>query len=479
VAEAPVTSASANQLKQEGSSVGIAQQQTQSQQQPDANSQGDKNTSARLVGSESEYLMAKQQIVLIKAQREELSVFLKPKHPKIIALDEQIAQMEKLLDIFRNQTQEQLNNLQHSLTLQIENLESDIKEWEIKSIEISRTMSKYQTLREETMRVQNMFDHLMTEDYSVVLDSGLAQQDVAVLEPPTPSRQSPPKLEKWMLLAIIVGMGLGMGVLLVIDHLDDRPSSLAELQEIVDEEILGQIPKIRNKDKKMPVPILHDDDDRHALVEAYRNLRSSIMFLGTPENHPKTILVTSAIPGDGKSMTTANLAITLAQAGGRVLLIDADLRRGVMHKHFSIETGPGLSEVLGEQAKWTDVIKPTHVPNLWLMPRGSTRRHPGELFVTSAKDKLLKTIESQYDYILFDTAPVMAADDVSNLAPHVDGVVMVIRATYTSGRVARAALDLLYQRKVNLLGVVFNAVRTNASEYYYYHYKDYYAKHSN
>jgi capsular exopolysaccharide synthesis family protein len=175
-------------------------------------------------------------------------------------------------------------------------------------------------------------------------------------------------------------------------------------------------------------------------------------------------------------MTSANLAITLARSGGRVLLVDADLRRGVMHERFNCTHKPGFSEVLMGQATWTEATLQTETPGLTLMPRGSTTRHPGELFVTGAKDKFLADIAGKYDYIIFDTAPVMAADDVSNLAPYVDGVIMVVRANHTSGRVARAALDILYQRKTNLLGVVFNAVRTRSSEYYYYHYKDYYAK---
>jgi polysaccharide biosynthesis transport protein len=118
----------------------------------------------------------------------------------------------------------------------------------------------------------------------------------------------------------------------------------------------------------------------------------------------------------------------------------------------------------------------TSIPNLSLLPCGAPPRHPGGLFA-SGSEKFLKEIAAgQYDYYLFDTAPVMATDDVSNLAPHMDGVMMVVRSGFTSGRVARAALDLLYLRRVKVMGLVFNAVRPNASEYYYYRYKDYYAE---
>src|SRR5204862_8135445 len=108
-------------------------------------------------------------------------------------------------------------------------------------------------------------------------------------------------------------------------------------------------------------------------------------------------------------------------------------------------------------------------------PRGNTSRNPGEMFLDPSMLSLIKELGAQYDYVIFDTAPVMAADDVTSLSPHVEGVIFVIRANYTSGRVARAALDLLYQREVSVLGLVFNGVQTNAGEYYYYRYKDYYS----
>jgi succinoglycan biosynthesis transport protein ExoP len=124
---------------------------------------------------------------------------------------------------------------------------------------------------------------------------------------------------------------------------------------------------------------------------------------------------------------------------------------------------------------WEKVILQTSTANLTLLPRGDTSRNPGELFLKTSTHELIKQFAGQYDYVIFDTAPVMAADDVTSLAPHVEGVLFVIRANYTSGRVARAALELLYQREVDVLGLVFNGVQTNTGDYYYYRYKDYYA----
>ena len=431
---------------------------------------------ASMVGSETEYLKAKQQILLMKAQRDDLGKYLRPKHPKIIALNEDIDKMEKLLDIFRGQTTDQLKDREHTLEVQIANLEEDIKVWEVKTVGISKKMAEYQDIKERIQRLQNISDSLFATESTVDLEKQISPESVSILEPATTSAIQPVRVVRGAGIAALLGLALGLGALLFLDRLDDRPHSITELQDLFDETVLGQIPHIRVKDKKAGVPILKEDDDRHAFAEAYRNLRSSVMFQASNEKRPQIILITSAIPGDGKSMTAANLAVMLARSGTRVLLVDADLRRGRLHKQFEVPSSPGLAEILGEKQAWPSVVAQNSIPNLFIVPRGAVPRHPGELFVKSIHQQFLKEASGQYDFILLDSPPIMAADDVSNLAPHVDGVLVVIRAKFTSGRVARAALDLLYLRNANVMGIVFNDVRSSGSDYYYYKYKEYYAK---
>jgi capsular exopolysaccharide synthesis family protein len=445
---------------------------------PTANSSQVPDQSSALVGSEEDYLKAKQMILLMKAQRDDLGKYLRPKHPKIIALNDEIDKMEKLLEIFRGQTKDQLKDRQHTLEVQIENMEKDIKVWEVKTVEISKKMADYQDIKDRIQRLQNISDSLFASESTVDLTTQISPDSVSILEPATPGTLAAPPTVQRASIAAIVGLAAAVALLLFLDRLDDRPNSYTELQDLFDETVLGQIPRVRAKDKKAGTPFIQPEDDRHAFVEAYRNLRSSLIFLDSPKEHPKILLVTSAIPGDGKSMTTANLAITIARSGARVLLVDADLRRGMLHKRFDIESTPGLTEVLEEQCPWTKAVTQNSVPNLDIIPRGAVPKHPGELFMKSVREGFLKEAGTKYDFILIDTPPIMAADDVSNLAPHVDGVLMVIRANWTSGRVARAALDLLYTRKATVLGIVFNGVKSTGGDYYYYKYKEYYNKSS-
>ncbi len=279
----------------------------------------------------------------------------------------------------------------------------------------------------------------------------------------------------------MVGLVLGMVILMLLDRVDDRMNTFTDLEELFDEDVLGQIPRERGSARGVALPFVQPDDLRHTFVESYRNLRSSLLFMAQTGTRPHTLLVTSSVPNDGKSVTAANLAITLAAGGARVLLVDADLRKGNLDIRFNLKSADtGLSEVLLQGADWRPLVKETGFVNLQMLPRGATTQRSSELFIGPVMEKFLQDSNKEYDYVLIDTAPVMAADDVTSLAPRVDGVIFVIRAEVTSARVARAALNMLYQRKSRVLGLVFNSVRATASDYYYYYrYRDYYKPHPN
>src|ERR1035438_2490050 len=258
-------------------------------------------------------------------------------------------------------------------------------------MDVSKRLSDFEALKENQKRLQTMYDQMQTTLHTLDVDKGIRQESVTIFEPATPAMPAPRKLGKHLSMAGMIGLIVATGILLLLNQLDDRPSSFTELEELFVEPVLGQIPLVKAKGKKAEVPILQMDDDRYAMVEAYSHLRSALVFKDSPENHPKSIVVTSAIPRDGKSMVCASLAITLAQTGARVLLVDADLRRGVMHKHFSVAASPGLAEVLAEKCAWSKAVVQTSIPNLDLLPCGTPPRRPASLFVTQTS-KLLKEI---------------------------------------------------------------------------------------
>jgi capsular exopolysaccharide synthesis family protein len=436
---------------------------------------GNAESATRALEADTEYLRAKQQIQMLKAEQTQLAEYLRPKHPKMVALTEDITRREKLLTILRQQSQEQLESRRSSLTLQLENLEQQFKEWEAKSLDVSKRMAEYQKIRSNNQRIQGLYDRLLATMQTVGVNKDISPESVTIMQPATSALASVNSMAKSLLIALVLGLAVGVGILLLLDRLDDRMNSFSELEDHFDEPMLGQIPKDRSASAKTSSKLLQPQDERHAFVEAYRNFRSSLLFLSDENPKPRVLLVTSSIPNDGKSLTTANLAITMANGGARVLLIDADLRKGVLHQRFGLASDTGLSEALAGGPAWSQSVQPTYVPNLFLLPRGATTHTSGELFLQASTRQFLAEAAAQFDFVILDTPPVMAADDVSSLAPLVEGVLFVIRAQHTSARVARAALEVLYQRGVKVLGLVFNAVEPSGGEYYYYRYHDYYA----
>jgi capsular exopolysaccharide synthesis family protein len=422
-----------------------------------------------------QYLTIKQQILLLKAEQNRYAEYLKPKHPQMVALSRQIEQLGQMLDIYRQQSVEQLDAKKSAMALQITNLDNQTKQWGAENLELSRKSAQYARLKAKSDRIQSLYDSLLASLETLDINKDISPESVTVYQPASDTLPDDTLLKKGMIVAGILGLVLGMVMLLLLDRLDDRLNSFTELEELFDEDVLGQIPRERKPPRGGILPFVQANDERHPFVESYRNLRSSLLFMAQTGTRPHTLLVTSSVPSDGKSVTAANLAITLAMGGARVLLVDADLRKGTLHTRFEIKADAGLSEALSQGIDWRTLVKETPVANLRLLPRGTTTQRSGELFLGPVMEKFLLDSNKEYDYVLIDTAPVMAADDVTSLAPRVDGVIFVIRAEHTSARVARAALDMLYQRKSRILGLVFNSVRTNGSDYYhYYRYRDYY-----
>jgi succinoglycan biosynthesis transport protein ExoP len=427
------------------------------------------------------YQQTKLALVLLNVRLDELhkkGITDDANSPDLIALKEEIAQKELYLAGYKKQSLEILQDRQHTLEDEIRALEDTVAITETEAEDANQKRSALNELKENEGRLQRRHDDMQANLQNLELNKGLDQESVSIYEPATPAVPVIPNKIKQLVMAGLVGMFLGIGIVAFIDRLDDRPRTFAEVEKLFNKPVLGQFPLMKVKNKKVGVPILQLDDARYPLVEASHSLRSALLYQDSfhrlPKDQPKSIVITSARPNDCKSMVSANFAITLAQSCARVLLIDADLRRGALHKHFSVGVGPGLAEALARQCPWSSAVVQTTIPNLDLLPCGTAPRNPGKLF--AAAGRLLAEMQAagNYDFYLFDTTPVLVGDDVLSLAPEVDGLLMVIRAGFTSGRIAQAALDLLRLRGVNVMGLVFNAVNTKTSDYYYYKYKEYY-----
>ncbi len=435
-------------------------------------SQNDEGMPFADIGPEGEYLKAKQSVQLLKAERDTLSKDLRPKHPKIIKLNDEIDKQEKLIGLYREDAVEKLETRRKSIGKQMENLKSNIKEWEKKALDLSQQLAQFNRLKGKVDRQKTLYDRLTNNlkdvDVSQVVDGG---DQVGIMESATTPISVRPGLIRSLLVGLGFGAFAGLIILILLDRIDDRMASFTEFQHYFTENILGQIPKEKTKGA---VTLLQPDDARHIFAESYRNVRSSIFFMPYEGPRPKTLLITSAVPNEGKSTISANLAITMALSGAKTLLIDGDLRRGALREAFDIHSKIGFSEVLKQEVNWREVVVPTTLPSLFVLPRGNTLSQPSEHLLRESTDAFLKDIYNHYDYIVIDSSPVLAADDTTSLAPKIDATLFVVRLSYTSARLTRKALELLYNRQVNVPGVILNYVDTSLPEYYYYQYAEYY-----
>ena len=217
-------------------------------------------------------------------------------------------------------------------------------------------------------------------------------------------------------------------------------------------------------------------DPKSPVSEAFRTIRTNIMF-SSLDAPLKKLLITSPSPNDGKSTIAANLAIVLAQAGKKVLVIDLDLRKPTVHKKFGVENIKGFTNFLLGDAKLEDIVKTVAgIPNLYILTSGPLPPNPAELLGSQKMKKILEQLKDEYDVVVIDSPPVIPVTDAALLASIVDGVVLVLSQGQTRIDMAQKAVEQLKNVGARILGTVLNNVNTNGGSYYYYYYYHYYGE---
>ncbi len=291
-----------------------------------------------------------------------------------------------------------------------------------------------------------------------------------------------------MAIGFLVGLALGVGLSFFLDSLDNSIKTVEELEHGFGTPVLGLIPAIQAEGQRssrknggdevarISATLVTKYTPRSHVSEAYRSLRTNIQF-SRIDDPLKTVVISSAAPSEGKSTTAANLAITTAITGIRTLLVDADLRRPVIHSLFGLEREPGIINLLAEKLPLEKVIKPSGIDNLSVLTCGAIPPNPSELLGSQRMKELIKTLSQQYDLVLFDSPPVITVTDTAVLSPQVDGIVLVVKSHVTDKRALARAKTILSNLKATILGVILNKIELSglAGGYdYYYHYNYYY-----
>lgn len=279
-------------------------------------------------------------------------------------------------------------------------------------------------------------------------------------------------------LAVLIGVLLAVGAAFLMEYLDDTIKSPSDVSTTVQLTPLGVISRMRGEGYAEKLITLRHP--RASVSEAYRTLRTNIQF-STLDSPAKSLLITSPGATEGKSITTANLAVTMAQAGLRTVIVDADLRRPAQHKIFNLANQRGLTNALLQDGDPTPDghLQATAIENLHVLTSGPIPPNPSELLGSAKMSALMRRIKDEFDVVIYDSPPALVVTDASVLANRVDGVLLVTDANHTRREMAIRARDTLRQVGGNVLGAVINRISSRASGYYQYYYYYYYSSDGN
>jgi succinoglycan biosynthesis transport protein ExoP len=332
----------------------------------------------------------------------------------------------------------------------------------------------YAMLQREEASNKALFDNLLARTKETGVSGQFKGSNITIVDPAeTPRTPSSPNISRDLAIAFIEGLALAFGLAFGFEYLDSRIKTPDELRQALNLPFLGIVPRIDVK----PVGnegLLLTGDLPPGFGEAMRAVRTAVIF-SSAEEGARAIVVTSTAPGEGKTLISTNLAVALAQADQRTLVIDGDMRRPRVHGVFGRAQEPGLSNVLVGTARMSEAVRMTPIPNLYVLPSGHIPPNPAELLSSTRYLDALEELRQQFDWIIIDAPPVMAVTDAAILSNSATGVVFVVGAEMTSRRNAGAAVEHLQAARAKFVGAVLNRVDLKRHAYYYspYYRKDY------
>lgn len=435
----------------------------------------------------------------LKIQAADLNTQFGPSYPKLAQLNNQLKEIDAQILTEMKKIAGKVRG-QYMTALRREGMLRDaLEKQKQEANKLNESAIEYNLIKRDVETNRALYEGILEKLKQAGVSAGLKSNNFRIVDsarPPTYPIE--PNIPRNLGFAVMLGLATGVGLAFLLEGLDNTIRTTEQAQNISGLPSLGIIPLGSKSARegpnskglviaasKEPVELITLSRPHAPMTEAYRALRTSLLLsnLGSP---PKVIMVTSALPEEGKTTTSINVAVVLAQSlaqkGGRVLLIDADLRRPSIHRHLGMgqqsasageERLRGLSDVLTGNATLERAIPRTAIipklSNLYVLPAGTQPPYPAELLASPQMWEVLAQLREQYDHIVIDTPPSLSVTDAVLLSPRADAVVLVIRSGKTKKQSLRRARDILAQVGARAVGVLLNAVDLSSPDYYYYY----------
>jgi len=429
-----------------------------------------------VIADDSVLKLIRDQILKVEQNIMEQSNKYGPKHPVMDRVNSELA----ILKTKRNQeirhiirTVKNRYELANSNTRDLREMLDNTKK---QAVNLNEKFIQYEILRREIENHQNLFNALTSKADEQSITEKAQNINVWVVEKAQlPDFPSKPNRKRNILLGIIMGLFGGVGLALFLEYLDNTIKTPDDVEDKYNLPVLTTVSKIKDKTKTLYKLVL--DEPSSAFAESFKSLRASIM-LSSSDSPPKTILITSMAPKDGKTTIASNLAMAIAGSGSKVLIIDCDLRRPMLHQVFGLENKTGLSTFISGTSGIT-IIRDGLPENLSIIPSGPIPPNPSELMISKRLKDLIRSLKNKYDFIIFDTPPIISVSDTLIISKIVDASLIVTRFGKTTYEMMSYGMKQLAGIEAKVIGTVINAVDEKKSGYYYYHYnKEYYQYYS-
>ncbi len=386
----------------------------------------------------------KQEKISLENQVSELGKRYKPKHPTMISLRSKISALEQ-----------------------------SISDETGKFLELNAKMVQYGVLKREVESNRFLYESLLRRIKETEVTTDLQTTNITIVDlANVPKGPFSPNRKRDIYTGAAIGFFIGICLAFLIEYLDSTVKNAEDIEAYVKLPFLGYVPSAKNDVKTgKEIDVICSKLPESRVAEAYRSIRTSIIFSSTEDKPLKSILITSSTPEEGKTTVSLNLGIVFASANEKTLVIEADMRRPRIGKSLSLESPLGLSSYLAGTSDLESSVQKTFIPNLFIMTSGPRPPNPAELLTSSKARQLIEEAQTKFDRVLLDSSPVLTVADSAILANKVDGVIDVVRASFQNIDLILRGRQRLVEAKARIVGVILNNVNVRKEDsYYYYHY---------